>query len=163
MAVTSFSAPAETWDASAKSYVADIFWTDLSYYAADWNQEIRRHLDGMIDAYFGVDSAAPSPSEWQTLGRLSVEASGLLNVQETSVTLCNKQRDYGPNNIARFGQSGLLLRLHDKVARLENLISTGRDAKNESLHDTYLDIVGYSVIGLMLLDGSFFLPLAPFD
>ena len=54
----------------------------------------------------------------------------------------------------------LLLRLHDKVARLENLISNGREAQNESLHDTYLDIVGYSAIGLMLLDGSFFYPMA---
>ena len=160
MAVTNFIAPAGTWDASASVYVDNIFSANLKQSTADWNHEIRQHLDSMIDSYFGVEDAAPAPQEWELLGRLSVEASGLLNIEETTITLCNKQRDYGPNNIARFGQSGLLLRLHDKVARLENLISNGREAQNESLHDTYLDIVGYSTIGLMLLDGSFFYPMA---
>ena len=42
---------------------------------------------------------------------------------------------------------------------MENLLNNNKDAKNESLHDTYLDIVGYSVIGLMLLDDTFFTPL----
>ena len=47
------------------------------------------------------------------------------------------------------------MRLHDKVARLENLLDSGRLPENEAVEDTYLDIVGYSTIGLMLLDGSF--------
>jgi len=53
------------------------------------------------------------------------------------------------------------LRLHDKVARLENLLNNGIEAKNEAIDDTYMDIVGYAVIGLMLLDNSFFYPLLP--
>lgn len=163
MSVINYVAPAGTWDASARLYVDNIFRTSVSETVGDWNYEIRQHLDGMIDSYFGVEDTSPAPHEWELLGRLSIEASGLLNPDETTITLCNKQRDYGPNNIARFGQSGLLLRLHDKVARLENLISNGREAQNESLHDTYLDIVGYSAIGIMLLDGSFFYPTASFD
>lgn len=153
-----------TWESAAKRHVNAIFGASVVMPSGtDNNSAIRIHLDNMITAYFGVEDAKPTVSEWQTLGHLSVVASGILNEDDTATTLCNKQRDYGPNNIARFGQSGLLLRLHDKVARLENLISHGRDAHNESLNDTYLDIVGYSAIGLMLLDGSFFYPLSAFD
>lgn len=152
-----------TWDRSARTHVDSIFnLTVLFSTGADWNEQIRKHLDFMIAEYFNNSEKSPSAEEWKTLGRMSVTASGNLNRIDTATTLCNKQRDYGPNNIARFGQSGLLLRLHDKVARLENLLSNGREATNESLHDTYLDIVGYSTIGIMLIDGSFFLPMESF-
>ena len=93
------------------------------------------------------------------MGGLAIKASGELDRIDTWGILCDKQRDYGPNNIARFGQSGLLLRLHDKVARLENLIYNGKDAKNESQHDTYHELEGYSVIGLMLMHETFYSPL----
>tara|TARA_R110000868_G_scaffold187839_3_gene430565 strand:+ start:385 stop:738 length:354 start_codon:yes stop_codon:yes gene_type:complete len=116
----------------------------------------------MIDEYFDSTDKLPTLFDWVHLAQLAVLASGHLDEEETIKILCSKQLDYGPNNIARFGHVGLLLRLHDKVARLENLILSGRDAQNESLHDTYLDIVGYSTIGLMLLDGSFFFPMASF-
>lgn len=149
----------KSWESSAETYTADV-WAGLSKMPviSDIREAIRDHLDYMIDCYFGTTSD-PSVSEWVTLARMSIVASGLLDEQETWVTLCKKQRDYGPNNIARFGSSGILLRLHDKVARLENLLDNDRDAQNESVQDTYLDIVGYSVIGMMLLDGSFFYPM----
>ena len=73
--------------------------------------------------------------------------------------LSKKQRDYGPNNIARFAEKGLILRLHDKIARLENLLEKQYEASNESIEDTYLDIIGYSVIGMMWMNGDFFKPL----
>ncbi len=149
-----------TWEDAAQIHTSSIW-----EYAGnqDWQRlgmdaVIRTHLDAMIDSYFNKDGE-PCYDEWIHLAALSIFASGNLDETETLTTLCNKQRDYGPNNISRFGSSGLLLRLHDKVARLENLLSQGHDARNESLHDTYLDIVGYSVIGHMLIDGSFFFPI----
>ena len=42
---------------------------------------------------------------------------------------------------------------------MENLLSRGSEAQNEALTDTYLDIVGYAAIALMLEDGSFELEL----
>ena len=75
-------------------------------------------------------------------------------------TLVKKQRDYGPENISRFGRQGLLIRCHDKVARLENLLASGKTPENESIHDTYMDIVGYSAIGIMWESRTFLLPLA---
>lgn len=71
--------------------------------------------------------------------------------------LCSKQHDYGHGNINRFGLTGVVVRLSDKVERYANLI--GRQAQNESTTDTLIDIVGYCVIALMLLDETFQLDL----
>lgn len=149
-----------TWDASAQTYVAQV-WESASTYSFIKDggiDTIRDHLDYMIDNYFNKTDT-PTHREWLKLGVLAVSGCATLDEAETYTTLVGKQRDYGPNNIARFGNSGLLLRLHDKVARLENLVANNREATNESIQDTYLDIVGYSVIGLMLMDGSFFSPM----
>ena len=79
-------------------------------------------------------------------------------VDEIRRTMLSKQKDYGPNNIRRspYGaQEGLIVRLYDKVARAANLTGKGKQPENESLRDTFLDIAGYGVIGLMLIDGTF--------
>lgn len=75
-------------------------------------------------------------------------------------TLCRKQNDYGHENIARFGRLGLLVRVHDKIARLNNLLAKGGVPQNESIEDTYVDIVGYSAIGMMVERGWFGLQLS---
>jgi hypothetical protein len=73
-------------------------------------------------------------------------------------TLCKKQHDYGHGNINRFGIYGVIVRLSDKIERLENLNKI-ETPHNESKHDTLLDIVGYCVIALMLMDDTFNLDL----
>lgn len=70
-----------------------------------------------------------------------------------------KQRDYGPNNIARFGINGLVIRIHDKIARLQNLLNKNKSPQNESVSDTLLDVIGYSIVALMWINGTFLLPL----
>lgn len=81
--------------------------------------------------------------------------------------LARKQHDYGPENVLKFGQDGLEVRLWDKVARHENLIRrAGTDglvnpsALNESVYDTLTDMIGYVTIMKMLELGWFKLPLA---
>lgn len=72
--------------------------------------------------------------------------------------IISKQHDYGHENIlnAPFGpESALLVRMWDKMARLRNLIEAGQEARNEPLEDTYSDIIGYAIIGLMLRRGVF--------
>lgn len=83
-----------------------------------------------------------------------------LDLEDVLATLIKKQHDYGHKNITTFGHEGLCVRLHDKLARLENLAKRATDAKNESVQDTVQDIVGYCAIGVMLSNGSFTLPLA---
>ena len=73
--------------------------------------------------------------------------------------IAQKQHDYGHDNITAFGVQGIVVRLHDKAARLRNL-TTRRAAYIEPISDSWLDLFGYAVIGVMLTDGTFTLPLA---
>ena len=71
-------------------------------------------------------------------------------------TVISKQHDYGHDNILAFKEQGLVVRLSDKVARLKNLLWTRTDKpKNESIEDTFVDVAGYAIIGLMLAQGTF--------
>lgn len=72
--------------------------------------------------------------------------------------LCQKQHDYGSSNILDSivdPQTALLVRLGDKFARLKNLHQKNREAKNETVRDTVVDIAGYAVLLLMVMDGTF--------
>lgn len=73
--------------------------------------------------------------------------------------LVAKQKDYGHGNINRFGVVGVAVRLSDKIERINNLTERGVDPENESLKDSWIDIVGYSCIACMLEAGSFTMQL----
>lgn len=71
--------------------------------------------------------------------------------------LLKKHRDYGPLNIARSPGgplNGLRVRIWDKLARINHLIEQGATPENESLRDSFLDMMNYSAIALMYLDGK---------
>lgn len=70
-----------------------------------------------------------------------------------------KHQDYGPYNIAHApggAMNGLLVRMHDKMARLENLYYHRKsDTPNfESIEDTLLDLSNYAIIGLLVQRGQ---------
>jgi len=66
-----------------------------------------------------------------------------------------KQHDYGHDNILAFKEQGLVVRLWDKISRLKNLFWKNAEPKNETIEDTFTDIAGYAIIGLMLAEGTF--------
>ena len=71
----------------------------------------------------------------------------------------SKQRDYGPMNIATFGEMGVVVRTNDKLARLVNLLFPGgqwnpNTPANESIEDTYRDLSNYGIIALMCRAGE---------
>ena len=71
--------------------------------------------------------------------------------------LISKHNDYGSRNISEApggAINGLAVRLHDKVERLANLTSNNRKPNNESIRDTFIDILNYSIIAIMVLDGT---------
>lgn len=84
---------------------------------------------------------------------------GQLDLTHVHRTICSKQRDYGHGNILKFGLTGVVVRLSDKVERLKNLFGNEAAPANESVADTWLDIVGYCAIGMMLCDDTFSLQL----
>jgi hypothetical protein len=77
-------------------------------------------------------------------------------------TICQRQRKYGHTNVLQGGWIGLVVRVGDKVSRLDNMVTAwGRfHSRDESVADTWLDIVGYSVISAMQNADQFELELA---
>lgn len=76
---------------------------------------------------------------------------------ETFQVLVKKQSDYGPKNIANApggALNGLRVRMHDKLSRINHLVDSGATPENESLRDSFLDLANYSIIAMMVLDGT---------
>jgi hypothetical protein len=131
---------------------------------------LRSLLDDFIVRTYGADEESRGKPEawWTKLGATAVAVAGndyaearkYLTRYDIHALLIKKQRDYGHDNIQRFGCDGLLVRVHDKVARLENLLSSNAFPQNEPVIDTFADIIGYSAIGIMLEMDTFMLPLS---
>jgi hypothetical protein len=71
--------------------------------------------------------------------------------------LLSKHKDYGPSNIADApggAVNGLRVRMHDKLARINNLVDNNRDPEHESLEDSFKDMANYAIIGLLVLRGK---------
>ena len=85
------------------------------------------------------------------------------NIQEEMYEMfARKHMDYGLNNIAlggdlkneadkKFSLTGLAIRLTDKISRLKNLLTNGKNyVKGEAMEDTFLDVANYGIIGLLV-------------
>ena len=71
--------------------------------------------------------------------------------------LIKKHHDYGPKKISLSPGgplNGLRVRMWDKVARINNLIDSNVNPSNESLRDSFIDLLNYSAIAMMVLDGT---------
>jgi hypothetical protein len=69
--------------------------------------------------------------------------------------LIRKHHDYGPKNIAHSPGgplNGLRVRMWDKTARINNLLDNGVQPSNESLRDSFIDLLNYCAIAIMVLD-----------
>ena len=134
--------------------------------------KLRAIEDLLIDDFFSAEEAALETEQervknlWAAMGAeaflLAKKQKIELSVDEVSKILVRKQRDYGPENIKRFGRRGLIVRMHDKIARLENLTAKNAVPNNESIADNILDVIGYAAIGIMWEQGQFLTPLKPY-
>lgn len=153
------------WEEAAEDALGQIF--DAVDRSPSRLVDIRETLEGLIDNCFDADeewTRAETIIRWTMIGATAINLSAvrkeILRKGFVLPVLIRKQRDYGHENIRRFGRKGLIVRLHDKVARLENLLESGKEPSNESIKDTLLDIVGYSAIGIMWEEDHFLLPLS---
>ena len=74
---------------------------------------------------------------------------------EAEKLLLKKHKDYGPKNISGSpggAINGLRVRIHDKLARINNLYDSGSAPENESLRDSFIDMANYAIIALLVLD-----------
>jgi hypothetical protein len=155
-----------TWDDASRTALVRIFENVRRKPRAGLDQ-LRTDLDGFIEEQFhtaaGFDKAKVA---WAVIGadalEIAIQRGEPFDIAEVHATLIRKQRDYGPENIRRFGRQGLMVRMHDKVARLENLLLSndgGGKPQNESIQDNLLDVVGYAAIGIMWESMTFLMPL----
>ena len=81
---------------------------------------------------------------------------------EVAEVVIKKQHDYGPNNIMKSlipTNQAIAVRLNDKLARIVHLDSKSLTPENESMSDSWTDVIGYGLVGKMYNEGTFTLPL----
>jgi hypothetical protein len=111
-------------------------------------------------AYYGLSDPALGQSERDYNSKANTDAfiAAMWDVLDGAGNLLlKKHRDYGPSNIAGAPGgplNGLRVRMWDKTARINHLIDSGATPENESLRDSFIDLLNYSAIALLVLDGK---------
>ncbi len=84
---------------------------------------------------------------------MSYRVDQLLQVQKEAAKLFEKKNaDYG-DSFANYGPVGVLVRIGDKIQRMQNISKTGVTlVDNESIRDTLVDLHNYSAMAVMLID-----------
>lgn len=77
----------------------------------------------------------------------------MMNVQSEALKLFEKKnKDYG-DAFANYGTIGVLIRIGDKISRLQSITKNGITLVNdEQMRDTLIDLHNYSAMAIMLLD-----------
>ncbi len=69
----------------------------------------------------------------------------------------DKNSDYGDSFhklYERYGLQSAVIRLYDKMYRIENLATSTNKIKNESVRDTLMDLANYAIMTIMELDNN---------
>ena len=83
----------------------------------------------------------------------SSRVSQMQSIQNEGLELFKrKNQDYG-DAFAKYGVVGVLVRMGDKIARLQSISTKSVSlVDSESLRDTLIDLHNYSAMAIMLLD-----------
>ena len=117
-------------------------------------------LDGTDFAAYGLSGPEPEQSKRDASHQANTNTfiADMWEVLDGAGNLLiKKHKDYGPTNISLSPGgplNGLRVRMHDKTARINHLIDSGATPENESLRDSFIDLLNYSAIALMVLDGT---------
>lgn len=97
------------------------------------------------------------PARNVTIPTTDFERSVRSIFRELEELLLSKHKDYGPLNISASpggAINGLRVRMHDKLARINNLYDKNATPEHEPLDDSFKDMANYAIIGLMVLRGK---------
>lgn len=120
---------------------------------ADYPIRIRTGIEDTVVPQ-GRQSAKDNFNNPAIARELYLETNLSNTIKELSDLLLSKHRDYGPKNISQAPGgpiNGLRVRMHDKLARISNLVDSGADPQHESLEDSFKDMANYAIIGLLVL------------
>ena len=70
--------------------------------------------------------------------------------EEMKALLKRKNEMYGDGNIDEIGEEGIIIRIKEKIERLKHLLTIKENPPEEPIEDTWKDIIGYGIIGLMV-------------
>jgi hypothetical protein len=84
---------------------------------------------------------------------MSERVAQLKKVQDEALELFSrKNADYG-DSFAIYGPVGVLVRMGDKISRLNSITNKGVNLVNtESIRDTLIDLHNYAAMAVMLID-----------
>lgn len=128
-----------------------------------FNKETRDNRRKLSDYYgtYPAEYRKPEPAgQIKPVGeRPALEFSDEVRIvyDELMSLLLSKHKDYGPKNIADApggALNGLRVRMHDKLARINNLVDDNKNPEHESLEDSFKDMANYAIIGLLVLRGK---------
>jgi hypothetical protein len=86
-----------------------------------------------------------SPNNYRVNQMKSIQTEGLKLFER-------KNKDYG-DAFARYGTVGVLIRMGDKISRLQSITKSGITlVDDEQIRDTLIDLHNYSAMTIMLLD-----------
>ena len=134
---------------------------------------IRNEYDSFAAIYYGAEMHEEIGVNWFSAIAIMIldmvnfyyDNTVTLKAETVLPLLRRKQQDYGYENIDRFGTDGLFVRIHDKIARLENIAkhtegnNRAYQTNYETAQDTFIDLIGYCIIGCMVVRDLWRLPM----
>ena len=119
---------------------------------ADYNPLGKSRLPRILEGDFS-EELNPNIKDTTTLDpKFKRDVENTFN--ELKELLLSKHLDYGPKNISDSPGgpiNGLRVRMHDKAARINNLVDKNKNPQHESLEDSFKDMANYAIIGLLVL------------
>ena len=122
---------------------------------ADYNPLGRTRIESQ--GIYGERPYVSSNSAYTTVDWKEFESNVREVMKELGDLLISKHRDYGPKNVSHSPGgpiNGLRVRMHDKMARINNLVDNQQEARHEPLEDSFKDLANYGIIGLLVLRGK---------
>lgn len=89
-------------------------------------------------------------AEWFKRYQKYTDKSEKYILEKLYTTLPKKNDDYGKQNFAELGMSGLVKVISNKLNRYENLLKNKLDPNFESLEDNIFDTLAYIMVGLLM-------------
>lgn len=127
------------------------------------DKEYQKIIDKLVEAKRTkstsyIDEAIYILSHLGNRPKLSDNVEQFMNITNNMVkTYAAKNHDYGnsfDNSLNKFGLIASIVRMNDKMNRLETLASKRAEVKDESVEDTLLDLANYAVMTVMWLRNS---------
>jgi hypothetical protein len=119
----------------------------------------KNYWDQKHNSYKQQKEAIYELLDMNTAGPSDIEINAYDVVDELIDLLVSKHNDYGPKNISDSpggAINGLRVRMHDKLARINNLFDNNKhtEPEHEAFEDSFKDMANYAIIGILVLRGK---------